>query len=106
MSAKYTPGPWEADYGATKGHIKSLGMPRPEGQDWTPTPTVCRYDVETPSLSEAEKAANGRLIAAAPELLEALEEVLQVNDNLAMFDSELPEEVIKKIQSVIAKARQ
>jgi hypothetical protein len=77
---KGTPGPWEADYGGTLGHIKSIG-PHPRGF----TPTVARYDVDTPSVTDGEKIANAKLIAAAPDLLEACQIAREwFNANCAM----------------------
>lgn len=66
----FTPGPWVPDYNLTIGHIKSTSSLVNR------TPTVCRYDVKTPSLSEDEKKANSRLIAAAPEMYEMLEKLI------------------------------
>jgi len=71
---KHTPGPWEKDHGNTIHHIKSV-------QGESNSPTVCRYNdqyrdggnmIVADSLSDEEKEANGLLIAAAPEMLEAL----------------------------------
>lgn len=60
MSAQHTPGPWEIDYGYNR-IIKSIGPCVPDeyaGSAW---------------LEVTE--ANARLIAAAPDLLEALKQV-------------------------------
>ena len=70
----YTKGEWIKDYNGTVGHIKAVpegaeahnNKPEVEGYKLIPTPTVCRYDVITPSLNEEEKEANAHLIAAAP----------------------------------------
>lgn len=78
---KHTPGPWVVDHGGTKGHIKSISRSlTPIGKgtknEYIPTPTICRYDgvlVVADTLTKQEKQANARLIAAAPEMLEALE---------------------------------
>lgn len=61
MSAA-TPGPWEADA------IEVVGVDQEGG--WLPIAKVYDYD-------EASQAANACLIAAAPELLEALEDCLR-----------------------------
>lgn len=65
--SKCTPGPWEADYGGTVGHIKSVA-PRDNGM----TPTVARYNTGycASSIPPDEQKANSRLIALAPEMLE------------------------------------
>lgn len=80
---KWTAEPWEKDYGGTIGHIKSV-VGYPES-----TPTVCRYDVMTPSLSEDEKQANAQRIVACvnachgapsaiqPKAVKALADVLE-----------------------------
>lgn len=83
MSAQHTPGPWwlQADGAGwyvectpERGH--SVAYVRAEaGED----------DPDTP---DAEKEANARLIAAAPELLEALRGVLRVADRATVeFDA-------------------
>lgn len=68
----HTPTPWVFDYEATGGHIKSLGIPKPDGQDWKPTPTVCRYDDEmclqpliAHTISKDERRANAAFICEA-----------------------------------------
>lgn len=67
--SKYTPGPWTADeYGeqiharthTTRTHICNVFSPVPEG----PNPGTHRE-----SAYEAERKANARLIASAPDLL-------------------------------------
>jgi hypothetical protein len=55
----HTPGPWEFDYEA--------------GEVSAPNGTVVLYPTMLPD--EAEEVANGHLVAAAPDLLEALERV-------------------------------
>lgn len=65
---QHTPGPWSKDYKSTKGHIKTLCDIKNH------TKTVCkyRYNLCEEILPESEIEANGLLIAAAPEMLEAL----------------------------------
>jgi len=62
-----TPGPWVKDYGGTIGHIKCIA---PNKQGFTPT--VARYDMCASFIQQDNQKANGRMIAAAPEMLEAL----------------------------------
>lgn len=54
---------------------------------------------EAPELSEDERAANGRLIAAAPDLLEALEEMVDA----VGFGSEDPS--VERARAAVVKAR-
>jgi len=59
-SPSHTPGPWEVDGRTVCAH--------PWGEDY-PNQIVCRLESQ---LSPTGASANARLIAAAPELLEAL----------------------------------
>ena len=71
MESKHTPGPWVVEWNgdARKGMvIRAPAAGRPSA----PNPGVCRvYDV----LPEREE--NGKLIAAAPDLLAALQAMLE-----------------------------
>jgi hypothetical protein len=65
MDETHTPGPWRVrgtNFGYTNCDV--LGPPHPDGGDYAP---ICRANSE----------ANARLIAAAPELLEACKELVQ-----------------------------
>jgi hypothetical protein len=66
--SKHTPGPWEVNYTKATTQIKPN-----DGHGIVATIPV-RYS-KTDNL--AENAANARLIAAAPELLEALKEQIE-----------------------------
>jgi hypothetical protein len=89
MSAKYTPGPWVAPKRAA-----ALG-------------DVCTEDGHKVcmlwgmnSLPEGSPRANARLIAAAPELLEACKELLAFID----FVGKTQDESIPLARAAIAKA--
>lgn len=65
MNAKHTPGPWEADLSdphATEYPIHS--------QDRIEIATVWHYTIAADGVAETQ--ANARLIAAAPEMYEAI----------------------------------
>ena len=80
-AAKHTPGPWTQDkYGNVK--TPSGGMLVTDG-------------VALGGYSTEETRANARLIAAAPELLEALKDIV---------DNGIGTEAVKRARSVIAKA--
>lgn len=92
MRTKYTPGPWVA-----KGQIvMGPGLP--------PHPTVesqiadCRRAWEC-RLSEDEAEANARLIAAAPDMLEALQKLSAMYNDFSRMSFDLVE-----IRSIIKTA--
>jgi hypothetical protein len=90
--SKHTPGPWAVNpMNAQVDEFGGQGMPLP----------VCHMLWPTDKRKEAETMANARLIAAAPDLLEALERILadgDVRDILGKAD-------MSKARSAIAKAR-
>lgn len=97
MEKKFTPGPWVADFGSTFGHIKSIA-PNPTGR----TPSVARYDVLPDDLmGQDEKNANAALIAASPDMLEALQSTVrlleEINDGRSYA-------ILKQAKQAIAKA--
>ena len=71
MSAKHTPGPWSFGYGVTTEYGEVFGVGVTTKPDWT---VVCA--VSRPGDVNAIDEANARLIAAAPDLLEALQVML------------------------------
>lgn len=80
MNTKHTPGPWKYsrcdDYGDTRFYIAQQ-----DGAPYTPNYSdVATVIAETVSLEyRSIQEANARLIAAAPELLEALK--LMIDDD-------------------------
>lgn len=105
MSAKHTPAPWQA-----------IGTDPAGGGDWfwinaQPNPAMRGFTknigVINGSQTDPEQQANAFLAAAAPELLEALETVMQwvkAWDVDFLFDDEWPADEAK-INAAIAKAR-
>jgi len=112
MSAKHTPGPWTAE--KENVHTGQVCTCHGEGDGW--------WEVWTPNWGEGINAeANARLIAAAPELLEAAKEGLAAGKALMNIMSEMdPDEFLaaemwlkqcgaqqgfgKRIMDAIAKA--
>ena len=96
MSTKHTPGPWatdEADHDEPYQDIKiKAGKHR----------TVCTVWIDDAPVRDfnAEQDANARLIAAAPELLEALKELMVAADRV----SAEPVTWLGKARAAIAKA--
>ena len=91
----FTPGPWgiggSVIYKENQPLLVVLHNPAPL---WTGNKTPRDVDYLAPSLGEAD--ANARLIAAAPELLDALCELVIATPNDGP--------VVKKAQVAIAKA--
>jgi hypothetical protein len=89
LETKYTPGQWRIiEHHKAKYEIRAIN-----------TEVACLDDVL--SKSNGENLANARLIACAPELLEALESTLNL---IAMLDfGDTP--TIKKYKQLIAKAK-
>ena len=80
MSGKHTPGPWRFDGPTLKGPSYNIGGVNSHG-------TV-------------EGKANAHLIAAAPELLEALEAAMEWAEHC-----KLPTDIRVRMESAIAKAK-
>lgn len=66
--SKHTPGPWVTDNSVLRGSINRLDEPRRH--------IALTSDWEKEKGDREQNEANARLIAAAPELLEALEDVM------------------------------
>lgn len=97
----HTPGPWTMRTVSTSAGVCHRVYP----EAWGDPPShgaICLYDDQT-SLNphpDGEQIANARLIAAAPEMLEALEELVDIEGPLpgtANWHA--------KVMAVIAKAR-
>lgn len=89
MSAQHTPGPWVARPGLTRWNIVTTGQPR--------TFNVCSINTD-----RLEQEANGRLIAASPDLLAALKEAVSLLENGDTRGAW--ERGIKQAHAAIAKA--
>jgi hypothetical protein len=90
-NAKHTPGPWEHD------DSTGVGVPLATGTQW--------FDVLGASeVATAQDYANARLIAAAPDLLEALRGVLDHFDPYATPGCEENEQAYETARDAIRKA--
>lgn len=87
--SRHTPGPWQVGSDPTREHMcEVMTAAYAERLDLSPThKVICRTWTPEPEplaafigFSRAECLANARLIAAAPDLLDALEGVLRVAD--------------------------
>lgn len=90
MKKEFTPGPWELhETGAIVG-------PKIDDKPVWLRPVIARFETGV-------KQADAHLIAAAPDLLEALELVKAWDiENLAL---DIPQEIREKMQAALSKAR-
>ena len=99
---RYTPGPWEIDTETRPAEVCTIhGVPAMPtegglGQEWV----YVRGEIGYWQADEEENLANAHLIAAAPDLYEALADLLAICDG----DPDEPEEV-KWARAALAKAR-
>ena len=104
MSASHTPGPWDLDAGflVTRAFVNGVGIPllqfegraeeAGEGFGWV-------------TGGPAEHRANERLIAAAPDLLAALEAVLDSSGARGEYHSLKYSDAVESAEAAIAKAK-
>lgn len=91
---KHSPGPWRLSGYLVKG-------PRLNRHGEWPTKTVA-VAIQAPGTYSDESLANGRLIAAAPELVEALE---LARSRLWTCNPPVEDHVEERINAVLAKVK-
>ncbi len=91
---KHTPGPW-TQWAALSSDIYNIRYI--DGDNSEPVATI-RHPV---NMHQSEALANARLIAAAPELLEACEAVLSALNSHQAYDKDMR----PLLRSVITKAK-
>jgi hypothetical protein len=98
----YTKGNWTIDYNGTIGHIKAVN------DNTERTPTVARYDIfskfggKIGEMRKEEEFANAKLIAAAPEMYEALKALMKCYEEkgqLLSFNVDIARQAINKAES-------
>ena len=89
MTTKHTPGPWTTDSKErtdTARYIMAAARPFPH--------TIARIDL----VNRAEDEANAALMAAAPELLEALEALISPVGVVMLHDLDRARAAIAKVR--------
>jgi hypothetical protein len=103
--AEYTPGPWEIDDTAPNSYLRIIGNIDGDAYDDGSPRHIYTHVCDV--LDNEQEEANARLIAAAPELLDALEESIlamqKVYDQSEMAHVVMDE--LERAKAVIAKAR-
>ena len=92
----HTPGPWTNTLGLIQGHVST-------------TDTVIRPTIALVAQTTTSAKANAQLIAAAPEMLEALVSIYNMaNLQLALetrYSKKTCDMIMRQMQEAIAKAR-
>lgn len=106
MTTKHTPGPWVQHPGAPK-NAAVIARELPNHRRTVVGVIPSHLEFGNAAVTDwAEQEANARLIAAAPEMLAALERVLQAMTRVELSDSSLQEWRAAKaaVRAAIAKA--
>lgn len=100
---RFTPGPWKALTNGNTFNSATVVTSKDAADGW-----VCEVFDDSDSCTLPDEA-NAHLIAAAPELYDALETLLDINDNGGPFGGELYQDrVVRSIEcarKALAKAR-
>ena len=100
---KHTPGPWAVE--DPMDHCLTIvANPEAPVYDWKWIATCDWPDEDNQLVTAREVKANARLIAAAPDLLEALEEFSREYDGFEDGNGD-PCPVLAKARAAIARAR-
>ena len=99
----FTPGPWV--FSKQTGYRVRFSIAQAQGATYTPDYSDVATLIADTSIGEREavQEANARLIAAAPDLLAALQGV-QTMANCGQLDEFLGEPWLKAVTTAIAKA--
>ena len=96
MTTKHTPGPWYVGSGTYEGRNIYSTASVTDGEGFTYQPVVATAEDDEVACWDA----NARLIAAAPDLLEALKDMVDLVELLCPFDG--PQQ--RKARAAIARA--
>lgn len=101
--SKHTPGPWEIDTVTRPAEICTIHHVPPQGEEkqrWV----YVRGAIGYWEADANEQLANARLIAAAPDLLQAAKAVVERWDSPRWKEQEHTGTFIDKLRAAIAKA--
>lgn len=102
--SKHTPGPWSVPHSADEESGCSCGYVFSESQRGFGAVATVPFGGEDENYPLAK--ANAKLIAAAPDLLEALQPFLDFADReLDLHGDVIPESIIEAARAAIAKAK-
>lgn len=77
-TATHTPGPWEAYFVSSAGWSVRMAQPRDGYDRPDPICSMAWWQFDKPGIIDNDiSGANARLIAAAPELLEACDQLIR-----------------------------
>jgi hypothetical protein len=97
--SKHTPGPWTVDWSDDGPLIYT-------GDLLIASVSGSTEHIEVPGLDEQTTEANASLMAAAPDLLAALERVLEHGEPLNLYHERSEDaEVVNQARAAIAKAK-
>ena len=91
MSTQHTPGPWKLDGAANTGDLDII----------SPTGRIAMVDCEFSVETEDVLTANARLIAAAPDLLHALRDAVEILEGTGL-DASIQRAAIAKATGGVA----
>ena len=101
MSEKYTKGPWNANFTRFSRWVVGFHITDPEHGSLRP---ICEAYDKTGAMNPDEIAANARVIAAAPELLELLERAVGRLEIAHRNGDSIMKEWVIDARTAIAKA--
>ena len=101
---KHTPGPWKIGRLIDKYEEQYLGVFNGEASEGEKTPAVCILS-RIADATETD-AANARLIRAAPEMLDLLEEIYKGADWTSVYYNNRPIHLLDRMTSIIKSVRQ
>lgn len=99
---KFAPGPWKRapkKCCCGEGHPNGLSISRVEDANGWPVAHA------SPRLPKGSQTANAQLIAAAPELYEALEDLMSAMDDVLYNADRVPDCIVAVAQDEMDKAK-